>query len=214
MRKSIIVLILLAFALMSVTAVTFAQDDTDPGHYHYNYCINGTWFCPDPDNPAREAWNYGTAWYWGLYKAGDIPYSQVPEWARLLADSDGDGVSDDADLCPNEGGNVDANGCPIPVAPPAPTTCQYDVGTGVASLGLASSTVDIPMDVVNGLSDPNASSGATPYGFDWVGSELRLYGPSSWWWIWHPSFGPANADGWYNGQSATTNCPVATPPAP
>lgn len=131
MRKSIFVLILLAVVLMAVTAVSFAQDDSDPGHYHYNFCLNGTWFCPDANDAAREEWNWGAAWYWGLYKAGDIPYSQIPEWARLHADSDGDGVSDDADLCPNQGGNVDANGCPIPVVPP-PTAGCYDTKPGYA----------------------------------------------------------------------------------
>lgn len=120
MRKPRYVLILLALVLITVTAITSAQDEPDPGHYLYNFCLNGTWFCPDSNDAAREAWNWGVAWYWGLYKAGDIGYEQVPEWARLFADSDGDGISDDADLCPDEGGNVDANGCPVPIGPPPP----------------------------------------------------------------------------------------------
>jgi hypothetical protein len=77
MRKAIIILILLAFTLMT-TAVTFAQDNIDD----YNPCLNGTWYCPDPDNPAREEWNWGAAWYWALYFAGEITFPEIPEWVR------------------------------------------------------------------------------------------------------------------------------------
>jgi hypothetical protein len=78
MRKSIVILVLLVFALMSVTAITVAQDGAD----EHNPCLNGTWHCPDPNNPAQEEWNWAAGWYWALYYAGEITYPQIPEWIR------------------------------------------------------------------------------------------------------------------------------------
>ena len=34
--------------------------------------------CPDPDNPAREEWNYTCGWYLGMYNAGEI--DAIPSW--------------------------------------------------------------------------------------------------------------------------------------
>lgn len=79
MHKSTFVLVLLVFALLSVTGITLAQDSPDD----HNPCLNGTWNCSDPGDPARQEWNWTCGWYLSYYSAGEISLSQVPEWCGL-----------------------------------------------------------------------------------------------------------------------------------
>lgn len=184
MRKTLFVFVLVAFVLMAVSAVTFAQEPPPDEH---NFCLNGTWFCPDPDDPAREEWNWAAAWYWALYRAGEIPFEKIPEWARNIA-----------------------------------TTCQITIdAAGATAIGLSNPTVEVPLDVIYGLFDPNATVGATPYGFDWDGGGpvatgdtvrpmrglgLSLLGPTSGYFLWD-----MGGRGW-NPDIVANNCPTPNPP--
>ena len=71
MRRMILLFVLLAL-IASLTIIVIAQND-DP-----NFCLNGIWQCADPDNPAREEWNYTCGWYLGMYNAGRI--DGIPSW--------------------------------------------------------------------------------------------------------------------------------------
>ncbi len=55
----------------------------------------------------------GVSWLFGKEEVA----KKVEEVKQVLKDSDGDGVTDDKDLCPNTpaGVKVDASGCPVPV---------------------------------------------------------------------------------------------------
>jgi hypothetical protein len=97
MRKFGLIFTLLVALIFVLTAVVIAQDDDTPDP---NLCADGTWHCPDPDDPAREEWNYTCGWYLGMYNAGEI--SSFPGWC-VYSDSDGDGVEDDVDVCPMPG---------------------------------------------------------------------------------------------------------------
>lgn len=76
--RTIFVMVLLAMAVvLSFTALpSFAQDGAD----EHNPCLNGTWYCPDPDDPAREEWNWACGWYWAHFFAGEYGKAQMPDW--------------------------------------------------------------------------------------------------------------------------------------
>lgn len=168
MRKPIVILVLFAFVLIAVSSVALAQDGADP----HNPCLNGTWYCPDSDDAAREQWNWTCAWYMSHHAAGEISAAQVPEWC-------------------------------------VPVTCQIEfTDYVVAEVGLSSPFVDIALSVVNGLVDPDAPIGASPYGFDWVGTMLYIYGPTGGGPIWD------TRRGWWDGTIILSHtCPEPTPPA-
>ena len=101
---------------------------------------------------------------------------------------------------------------PPPAAADADGTCTVDIGSSNATkLGLADSMVVIPLAVINGQSDPNATFGVTPYGFDWraidspfIAKQLMVYGFLAGYDIWDS----------YSGWWATSgDCPTPTPPA-
>jgi hypothetical protein len=71
MRKLIFVITLIVFVLVAGTLV-LAQDE-EP-----SLCTDGTWYCPDPNDAAREEWNYACGWYWGHFNAGLT--GSVPVW--------------------------------------------------------------------------------------------------------------------------------------
>jgi hypothetical protein len=75
MRKFILVLTLILLVLIVGTVVLADDDavsDDEP-----SLCFDGTWHCPDPEDPAREEWNWECGWYWGHFYAGLI--STVPD---------------------------------------------------------------------------------------------------------------------------------------
>lgn len=76
MRKAVFLVVLVA--LLSITLVVMGQEDTAP-----SLCTDGTWYCPDPDNPYREAWNWACGSYFGQLEAEMI--EDVPLWCKLLA---------------------------------------------------------------------------------------------------------------------------------
>ena len=45
-----------------------------------NPCLNGTWYCADPVNPAREEWNWACGWYIAHSAMGEFSLDQIPEW--------------------------------------------------------------------------------------------------------------------------------------
>ena len=60
--------------LLSLALVILAQEnDSAP-----SLCTDGTWYCPDPNDPDREAWNWACGAYWAQYYADMI--EEVPEW--------------------------------------------------------------------------------------------------------------------------------------
>ena len=74
MRKFILVFTLILFVLI-VGTVVLAEDEGP------SLCTDGTWDCADPDDPAREAWNWACGWYWGHFIDGQI--SEVPDWCKV-----------------------------------------------------------------------------------------------------------------------------------
>ena len=66
-------------------------------------------------------WNVGAADVIWVYRAQDSTPSEEEE---ERPDSDGDGIPDDEDSCPNtpQGTEVDESGCPTPTTPVTPTT--------------------------------------------------------------------------------------------
>lgn len=70
MRKAVFLMVLVG--LLSLTLVLIAQEDSP------NFCTDGTWFCPDPDDPYREAWNWACGAYFAQLEAEMI--DSVPEW--------------------------------------------------------------------------------------------------------------------------------------
>lgn len=107
MNKRPLLVLCCALLLAGLAFGVAAQEDDQP-----SLCTDGTWFCPDPDNPAREEWNWSAGWYLGMYFAGRIGVDDIPEWVGLVFDSDGDGVEDKLDACPfNPSKWVDAGVC-------------------------------------------------------------------------------------------------------
>ena len=91
---------LLAFLIM---VPTVAQDDGDNPP---SLCNDGTWFCPDPNDSWREAWNWACGWSWGHYYAGltntVLSWCKSPESGPTCdpsVDSDGDHTPDCNDIC-------------------------------------------------------------------------------------------------------------------
>lgn len=91
-------------------------------------------------------------------------------------------------------------------------TCTIDIGSANATvLILTSSMIQVPLAVINGQSDPNATPGVSPYGFDWyvdpILAQLTLFTPSTaqsmtlW----------SNMGGWNAGIVSNT-CPGPTSP--
>ena len=76
MRKFIVLWALLILILLAMVFIIVAQDDDGP-----NYCTDGTWYCPDPEDPWREDWNWACGWYLAKYEADLI--DEVPEWCLL-----------------------------------------------------------------------------------------------------------------------------------
>jgi hypothetical protein len=127
MRNSLVILTLLVVALFALTVIVIAQDDALPGGGPPSdgppsdappgdgpsLCTDGTWTCPDPNNAAREEWNWACGWYWGHYYAGMFAVHNFPVYCAQPIDTDQDGILDLYDACPFEGGEVDATGCPI-----------------------------------------------------------------------------------------------------
>jgi ABC-type transport system substrate-binding protein len=70
-------------------------------------------------------------------KADNASSTQEPSETPEVHDADGDGVRDEADLCPDVAG-TDANGCPQEVSPPFAATSftapDCDSGTNIASI--------------------------------------------------------------------------------
>lgn len=76
MRKSVmLVALVVLIALLSLTLVVLAQDGDAP-----NLCTDGTWYCPDPDDAYREAWNWACGAYFAQLEAEMI--KAVPEWCE------------------------------------------------------------------------------------------------------------------------------------
>ena len=74
-KKFALVIILLAMlAALALSTATLAQEDEGDA----NLCYDGAWYCLDPNDPAREIWNWACGWYWGNYLAGLI--GTVPDW--------------------------------------------------------------------------------------------------------------------------------------
>lgn len=71
MRKAVFLVVLVL--LLSLALVILAQEDDSP-----SLCTDGTWYCPDPGDPYREAWNWACGAYWAQYYADMI--EEVPEW--------------------------------------------------------------------------------------------------------------------------------------
>ena len=78
LNKTVFVIILLVMAVtLSVAALpSVAQDDAD----EHNPCLNGTWYCPDPEDPAREEWNWTCGWYWAHFSNAEYGQAQIPSW--------------------------------------------------------------------------------------------------------------------------------------
>ncbi|MBC8170027.1 MAG: hypothetical protein H7X77_00075 [Anaerolineae bacterium] len=149
----------------------------------------------DGDGVVSEAditWMWTAGWYLIRYEYGLITPADFPDAYRGIIG--------------NQGGE-----------------CSLKVNADVqAYLGLSSPIVNVPLDVINGLVDPDASTGATPYGFDWLDDQasggesysLVLYGPGSAVVIW---------DYWFNWNTDTVylkwidyylvdhQCPTPTP---
>lgn len=94
-------------------------------------------------------------------------------------------------------------------------TCTVDIGSAnAAGMGMSSSIVKIPLSVINGKSDPNASYGATPYGVDWyIGTTervLNLYGPNvaASMILWYHD----SIQEYWNVGLVSIKCPTPTPP--
>ncbi len=68
---------------------------------------------------AQVDWFWTCGWHWAQFTRGNI--DTVPGFCG--GDRDGDGIPDDDDACPDQGGSVDANGCPLSV-PLGP--CEVD----------------------------------------------------------------------------------------
>lgn len=75
----------------------------------------------------------------------------------------------------------------LPISDPeASCTIQLTDYTATV-MGISDVNVQIPLRVIYGQFDPNASSGVTPYGFDWLyiagggtaRKSIELYGPST-----------------------------------
>jgi len=66
------ILVLLIVVLLGMTAIALAQDENP------SLCTDGTWYCPDANDSAREAWNWDCGWWWGHYYAGMV--FSVPVW--------------------------------------------------------------------------------------------------------------------------------------
>ena len=75
MRKTVFLVVLVA--LLSLTLVVVAQDNDDSP----SLCTDGTWYCPDPEHPGREEWNWACGVYWAQYYAEMI--DAVPEWCNI-----------------------------------------------------------------------------------------------------------------------------------
>lgn len=73
MRRPVILCVLLVLMFLSAI-LTPAQDNPPP-----SLCTDGTWYCPDSDNPHREAWNWTCGWYWGHHYAGLLAMGDMPE---------------------------------------------------------------------------------------------------------------------------------------
>lgn len=81
-----------------------------------NWCYPGQpWGdgrCNGPDLTQDQiGWFWACGTYWAEYEHGLLDI--VPDWCGYTSDNDGDGYPNDVDQCPDEGGYVDGNGCPI-----------------------------------------------------------------------------------------------------
>ena len=77
MRKFILVLTLIIFILAAGTIVVAEEEDDG-----LSLCFDGTWHCPDPDNPEREEWNWTCGAYWGHHYAGLMTTDEIPEFCK------------------------------------------------------------------------------------------------------------------------------------
>ena len=78
MRKFIVLWAVLILVLLAMVFIIVAQDDDGP-----NYCTDGTWYCPDPEHPGRESWNWSCGWYLAHYEADLISKGLVPSWCFI-----------------------------------------------------------------------------------------------------------------------------------
>lgn len=111
MNKRLILLLCCTLMLAALAIGIAAQEDGET-----SFCTDGTWYCPDPNNPAREEWNWSAGWYLWMFREGRIDW--LPAWCgAALVDSDGDGVYDNSDACPADPDkSVDGGqcGCGVP----------------------------------------------------------------------------------------------------
>lgn len=139
------------------------------------------------------AYMYRAGWYIIRFDRGMYARSQVPRLYRWL-------------LGP-EPIVIDYGSAPTAALP---TTCTVTLtALGQSSAGGVPATITIPLTVINGA-DPNATVGATPYGFDWLTIRavptLGLYGSAAGIVLWD------TAGGWSTTEVAATDCPTPTSP--
>lgn len=116
-----------ALAYLSEAFTLMENIKTDCNVNSLNWCYPGQpWGdgrCNAPDLTQEDVdWFWACGTYWAEYEAGVLDV--VPEWCGYSPDSDGDGYPDNVDHCPNQGGYVDGNGCPLPCNPNVDADCD------------------------------------------------------------------------------------------
>jgi hypothetical protein len=109
-----------------------------------NYVAGGTGQPNDPVPPKRRA---------DTTADGDMRFIGCPEVAVAPVDTDGDGISDAEDGCPNEPGPASNNGCPLP-----PDTTPNPFGFTSVSGVSQNATVSSNVVTITGIDAPAAVS--------------------------------------------------------
>ena len=104
-------LALMLLLLVSVLVV-LADEDSNDKPDDYSLC-DDVWYCPDPDNPEREEWNWVCGFYLGQLLVGRTAPDEVPEWC-LTQESEEGFVYPDAGCYDDPSGGTDETEFDIP----------------------------------------------------------------------------------------------------
>ena len=132
---------------------------------------------------SQMLWQSG--YYLQQYEDGKLTYDQIPDTLKWVAP---------------------------PPAPPGMGFCSVVIPEDERmNLELPDPTLQIPLEVIYGISDPNATYGASRYGFDWDhggsanGPMLTVYGQVNAMDLWLSGVG-------WNETLVSVGCPGPTPP--
>lgn len=187
-----LVLAMVGFAALPVMAQENTDDQGNPNNPAVNDRANACFAGGSMQGQCDDELKWTAGWHLIRFEKGLLKREDVPDWANWVLPP----------LLPPPPVSGSAGG---PVEPPQ--NCSMTLSNTTLSLtGIATNPITIPLNVVNGSVDPNDTFGVSPYGFNWSGSDLLLFGPGGaaphiW------SFGS-----WISGFIVSTDCPNATPP--